>query len=188
MDLVTLAEELRNFKSTLPSDKIYGIGGLTSENDNFTVDYSDPWAAVLQRMRPHHPGLRSPRCDNTLHIGDHLLEYIDNFDSIWPIPLPRGSYDEEVPVGPVFHARRVQRRLEVGRAYHRNILRIALSNHGAGFDPVTLRETLHSAALWRTFICNHTRDNKVPDPMALPYAEGFIILMGAVLSEDKGPR
>jgi hypothetical protein len=40
MDLLTLAEELRDFQSTLPSDKIYGILGLTSSKDDLTVDYS----------------------------------------------------------------------------------------------------------------------------------------------------
>ncbi|KAK3985885.1 heterokaryon incompatibility protein-domain-containing protein [Cladorrhinum sp. PSN332] len=38
--LLTLLEELRGFKSTLASDKIYGILGLTDQKDKITVDYS----------------------------------------------------------------------------------------------------------------------------------------------------
>lgn len=275
MDLVTLAEELRDFKSTLPSDKIYGIVGLTSEKDKLAVDYSltpeqvftsfaisrlessssplsilshcvevpskprllnlpswvpdwtraghvEPFRARQLRCNacgPTAPDFEVHAATNTLHIGGRLLDYIDDFDSIRPIPPPRESYGVQVPTDPgekpvdedghavkspmafdpaTRNARRVQQRLEASRAYYRNIFRIAACGPAAGPgpgpgpdsdpDPAALHETLHSTALWRTFMCNRTRDNEAPDPSALPYADGFIISMGAVLSEDKGPR
>ncbi|EAQ88337.1 hypothetical protein CHGG_04956 [Chaetomium globosum CBS 148.51] len=40
LDLLGLLEMLRDFKSTLASDKIYGVLGLTKEKDQVTVDYS----------------------------------------------------------------------------------------------------------------------------------------------------
>lgn len=40
MPFLTLLEELRDFNATIPSDKIYGILGLTDHKDDFVVDYS----------------------------------------------------------------------------------------------------------------------------------------------------
>ncbi|KZL87424.1 ankyrin and het domain-containing protein [Colletotrichum incanum] len=37
---LTMLEELRDFKATIPSDKIYGILGLTQYNDDLVVDYA----------------------------------------------------------------------------------------------------------------------------------------------------
>ncbi|WQF85899.1 Putative heterokaryon incompatibility [Colletotrichum destructivum] len=39
-DLLTMLEELRDFKATIPSDKIYGILGLARYEDDFVVDYA----------------------------------------------------------------------------------------------------------------------------------------------------
>uniref|UniRef100_L2FRR3 Ankyrin and het domain-containing protein n=1 Tax=Colletotrichum fructicola (strain Nara gc5) TaxID=1213859 RepID=L2FRR3_COLFN len=40
MPLLGLLEELRDFNATIPSDKIYGVLGLTERKDEFVVDYA----------------------------------------------------------------------------------------------------------------------------------------------------
>ncbi|KAF5520640.1 Heterokaryon incompatibility protein 6, OR allele [Colletotrichum aenigma] len=40
MPLLGLLEELRDFNATIPSDKIYGVLGLTERKDEFLVDYA----------------------------------------------------------------------------------------------------------------------------------------------------
>ncbi|KAL0933497.1 ankyrin and het domain protein [Colletotrichum truncatum] len=40
MPLLDMLEELRDFKATIPSDKIYGVLGLTNRKNEFVVDYA----------------------------------------------------------------------------------------------------------------------------------------------------
>ncbi|OLN97368.1 Heterokaryon incompatibility protein 6, OR allele 1 [Colletotrichum chlorophyti] len=46
--LLTLLEELRDFKATIPSDKIYGILSLTEHVNDLTVDYARSPEAVFK--------------------------------------------------------------------------------------------------------------------------------------------
>ncbi|TDZ54246.1 Heterokaryon incompatibility protein 6, OR allele [Colletotrichum trifolii] len=68
MPLLSLLEELRDFRATIPSDKIYGILGLTDRKDDFVVDYTQSPEDVFTNLAVEE--LHAGKLDILAHCVD----------------------------------------------------------------------------------------------------------------------
>ncbi|KAI0967116.1 hypothetical protein F4678DRAFT_446588 [Xylaria arbuscula] len=60
--------DMRNFKSTLPSDKIYGVLSILDPEFSIDVDYSQPAETLFMNLAIHH--LQSGNLDLLYHCGE----------------------------------------------------------------------------------------------------------------------
>ncbi|KAK4149663.1 heterokaryon incompatibility protein 6, OR allele [Chaetomidium leptoderma] len=243
-DFLRLLEELRGFKSTIPSDKLYGVVGMTAYKAKLAIDYSKPpeqvftdfainqlqtgsldilthcvdvptapqtlplpswvpdwtrpgWVEPL-RIRglaanacgTTKPSFHLNRANNTLSIKGRLLDRITALEPARQIPPPPESTG--IPVGATQdetlqnmnpahrHAHRVAQYRQESVQVYTNILHLAFP---AGTPPDLRRS--HPAIydrLWRTVMCNRTRDNAVPDPAV--GARGFGVHLNVMMSDS----
>lgn len=235
MPLIELLEETREFKSTLASDKIYGILNLTKGYESFDVDYGTESAVVFQRLAEKHliernstdilyhcvlpahpseldlpswvpdwtspghvepfirrgllahatlssvPKLHLSQDSKVLHITGKRLDKIAVVEETRPIPSVTDQRVAEAGKGFQTPEQKVEARSEAfkerSRRWHQGIIDIVFPSRE--FEPEMLEQ------LWRTFMCNRTRDNAVPEGTC---QVGFDIEMAAVFSGRTATR
>lgn len=226
MDLLTLLEETRGFKSSLPSDKIYAVMGMAKDDEGVVVDYLSPPATVFEnftrqymqnhdsidilyhcvhsnipatldlpswvpdwsrpgevepfRIRTHRAsagGTKPPSfsfdVDNRgLRVKGFIVERVSAIDTLRVIPsdalskkhADSGAADEPGDRHVAFK--------QMSKAWLQNSLEMAFP--GGEKDPADEEQ------LWRTFMCNRTRNNDSP---AARCARGFEVWSTATLNE-----
>jgi hypothetical protein len=233
MPLLELLEETRDFKSTLPSDKIYGILGLAKDREDVDVDYAIGGEEVFRKLvatclikggsldilyhcvypstpsklelpswvpdwttRGHvelfparglkasatgsaKPKLRIDENGKTLNITGKVVDKIAVIEESKDIPSLTVNKAKEVEEHGYQNAedrttRRINKFQEQARIWCQNSLDIAFA---ALPNIVTTSES--KEMFWRTFMCNRTRDNRVPDGSC---GVGFEIFMEGVMS------
>ncbi|GJC78263.1 hypothetical protein ColLi_01101 [Colletotrichum liriopes] len=85
MSFLTMLEEMRDFQATIPSDKIYGILGLTRYNDDLIVDYAQSPEKVFTDFAVKH--LKS----GSLEILTHCVDSSKQTTLILPSWVPDWS-------------------------------------------------------------------------------------------------
>jgi hypothetical protein len=234
--LLEILEETRDFKSTLPSDKIYGVLTLAAHPENVEVDYSldasemfrrfavacitegqsldvlyhcvystEPseldvpsWTPDWTKSTKVEPfrirGLKcgaardtsiSIRFDETgkkLWVRGRFVDKIAAVEEVKPIPFipsqpdSKEELEEEGEEGQNRNNRMVNEYRKTNSAWIRNIFDIAFP------DNVSTPQLLEN--LWRTFMCNRTRENEIPDSLC---EHGFGIFSLAVI-EERSPE
>jgi len=223
--LLILLEELRGFKSTVASDKIYGIVGMVDhplEVDynkspeqiftDLTISYLNTGSLEIlhhcvavpnktsaldlpswvpdwtqsgyvepfsrRGLEAHAGGNTRPSfaiADRTLKIKGRLLDTIAAIGTVKRIPPPRlattvpvtdpgaptANPDDLALINPAERAK--QRNI----AMYGNIVDAFREMLGLAFPDKDLAAatTTEYDAFWRTYMCNRTRDNDVPDPI-----------------------
>ena len=238
MEFLYLLEDLRNFKSTIASDKIYGIIGLTDRKDQFVVDYNKKSEEVFtdlavselqtgsldilshcvevpgkQRSLAHLPswvpdwtcsgwvepfrvrGLKANACGNssakftidvksgTLYIKGKIMDKISKVEMKKSIPRTPGVSSPHQKNDPSrlwdskhWNKEWVVLQREADKAVCQNILDMAFP------EKICTPQTWEN--LWRTFMCNRTRENDVPSDDC---ASGFDVHLKLVIQDGGGP-
>ncbi|KAN0114550.1 Heterokaryon incompatibility protein (HET) domain containing protein [Hyaloscypha variabilis] len=230
MSLLELLEETRDFKSTLPCDKIYGILNLTKDSDSVDVDYTTDSSATFQTLaqtqllkgesinilyhcitpstpstlslpswvpdwttRGHvepflirgleahatlnsTPLLHLSNNNKTLHITGKRLDKISIIEEYRPIPSMTSTRVADAAKGFQTPSEKTEARTtafkEKSRIWVQNVLDIVFPDK-ENIDQEVMER------LWRTFMCNRTRENAVPGPEC---RFGFEVYMEAALS------